>query len=649
MALFADRAHRADPNFSLDGDSVPLAGRLVARLDGMPLAIELAAARVEALGLAQLLDRLEDRFPLLTSTDRSAAPRHRSLAATVEWSYQLLDEREQRTFRRVAAFPGPFTLAAAAGGGRPGYEPALLHLVNCSLLTPPRTGPDGRTRYVMLETLRAFGRDQLSAAGEVQETRVALAQQAVAIAEQAAAQRAISPGELAGGRWLDAEDATLRQVLGWAVQHDKATALRLAMALTPWWIVRGRGAEGYASLSGAAVAAEPGGRTWGSAQYHLGQAAVSIGDLTAGLRHFTAAAGGLAEAGPSAELALALCGRADVLILVLGRGQEGTQDARRALAMAGDIGDPASQALALVTMSQAAYFAGDFDAAVQCARQARRIDPARIPGELARECSLRLSVALIEAGNLAAARDSCSAAIALAQAAGDLSAAAFGLLLRARLHSRSGELADAWASLGEALRAAARIQDRRRQRMCLALGGELCAVSGRWAAAVTVWTAYLSIMRDSELVETARNVARREELLRRAGQALGAQRLAGADERGAMMTLDTAAEFLLLLAEPGPPAALGVRPAAGLRRAQPPGARAGHAGRPGTDGRADRTAAVHQHQHRPLTSGPDPGQDQLPAAGRPHQAGVAERAGVDRRYAATVEALPLTCKAGSSS
>ena len=103
--------------------------RLVARLDGMPLAIELAAARVESLGLAQLLDRLDDRFALLTGGDRMAAPRQRSLAATVEWSYQLLSEDEQQVFRRLAVFPGPFTLEAAetvagadrrAGGAAPG-------------------------------------------------------------------------------------------------------------------------------------------------------------------------------------------------------------------------------------------------------------------------------------------------------------------------------------------------------------------------------------------------------------------------------------------------------------------------------------------------------------------------------------------------
>ena len=86
---------------------------LVRRLDGMPLAIELAAARVEALGVRQLLDRLDHRFALLTAGDRLAPSRHRSLAATVEWSYRLLEEDEQRVFRAVSVFPGPFTLDAA--------------------------------------------------------------------------------------------------------------------------------------------------------------------------------------------------------------------------------------------------------------------------------------------------------------------------------------------------------------------------------------------------------------------------------------------------------------------------------------------------------------------------------------------------------
>jgi predicted ATPase len=113
VALFADRARRADTRFALDDQTGPLVARLVRRLDGMPLAIELAAARVEALGVAQLLDRLDDRFVLLTAGDRLATARQRSLAATVAWSYQLLDDQERRVFRALSVFPGPFTLDAA--------------------------------------------------------------------------------------------------------------------------------------------------------------------------------------------------------------------------------------------------------------------------------------------------------------------------------------------------------------------------------------------------------------------------------------------------------------------------------------------------------------------------------------------------------
>ena len=175
VALFADRARQVDARFALTGETGPAVARLVAALDGMPLAIELAAARVEALGAVQLADRLDDRFGLLAGGDRLAPGRHRSLAAAVEWSYRLLGEEERRIFRAISVFPGPFTLEAAEAVAGPGAGAAVLRLVDCSLLVPPREGPDGRWRYSMLETLRAYGAGLLAGSGEQDAAEIGLA------------------------------------------------------------------------------------------------------------------------------------------------------------------------------------------------------------------------------------------------------------------------------------------------------------------------------------------------------------------------------------------------------------------------------------------------------------------------------------------
>src|SRR5215472_5079271 len=166
VALFADRARRVCPGFALDEETAATVARLVARLDGMPLAIELAAARVDVLGVAQLLDRIDDRFGLLAEGDRLAEGRHQSLAAAVQWSYQLLDDSDRRVFRAVSAFPGPFTLEGAEAVAGAGAKRAVLRLVDCSLVTPPRVEPAGWSRSLLLETLRAYGAALLDAAGE---------------------------------------------------------------------------------------------------------------------------------------------------------------------------------------------------------------------------------------------------------------------------------------------------------------------------------------------------------------------------------------------------------------------------------------------------------------------------------------------------
>ena len=169
---------------------------------------------MEALARPEPPDRLDDRFALLAAGDRLAAGRHRSLTAAVEWDQLLLDESERGVFRALSVFPAGFTLEGAqavAGGGRGAL--AVLHMVDCSLLVPPRPGPDGRFRYAMLETLRVYGAGLLDEAGEQEQAEVALAGFAARVAEEAAAGMQTSTGEPEAVRWLEAEDATVRQVL----------------------------------------------------------------------------------------------------------------------------------------------------------------------------------------------------------------------------------------------------------------------------------------------------------------------------------------------------------------------------------------------------------------------------------------------------
>ena len=166
VTLFTDRARAADAGFALTDQNRADVARLVGLLDGMPLAIELAAARVEALGVSQLARLLEERLGLLGGGNRLAAGRHRSLAAAAQWSYELLAGDEQRVFRQLSVFPAPFTLEAAEAVAGKGAAQGVLRLVECSLLVPPRPGPDGRSRYAMLETLHDYGAGLLAGGGE---------------------------------------------------------------------------------------------------------------------------------------------------------------------------------------------------------------------------------------------------------------------------------------------------------------------------------------------------------------------------------------------------------------------------------------------------------------------------------------------------
>ncbi len=423
----------------------------------------------------------------------------------------------------------------------------------------------------MLETLRAFGQDRLTEAGEQDEVAAALARYALTVAEQAAAGLETSTGELAAARWLDAEDAAVHQALAWALDHDPGTALRLALALAPWWGLRQRWGAGAADLLGAAAShGVPGEGTWCAAQAWLGRASNMTGDVARSIGYYTVACEALAPGAPSPALADALTGRAGSL-LILGRIAEGAEDARRALALAREIGYLAGQAGALARLYGAAHYSGDLRGALEWAQQACQVDPAKIPGTLARDCRYCLSNALIEMGELAAARCSCAEELTAAREAGDAHNEASRLSLLGELEWRAGNLTESWAYLAQVLPRASRIGAWVMLADCLHLCALLCAAASRWADAVTLWAAFAARLAKDGSIDPPQSIQQREEPLRQAARALDPAELRAAQERGAAMTLATAAEFAALLITRAGPQSAAMGPARSAAAPAAPG------------------------------------------------------------------------------
>ncbi|HEX5849945.1 MAG TPA: hypothetical protein VFY59_12185, partial [Rubrobacter sp.] len=246
--LFIQRAQAARPDFSLDAREAPVVAEICLRLDGLPLAIELAAARVKLLPPEALLARLEKRLPFLAGGPRDLPARQRTLGDTIRWSYDLLDEDEQRLFRRLSVFDGGCILPAiesvcGPGGGGPGVLDDVTSLIDNNLLRRVEDEA-GMVRLAMLETIREYALDRLRECGEEHAVRRVHASYFLALAEEANPH--LTTAEQM--RWLDlleTEHNNLRAALRWSLQNeDVETTLRLAGALWRFWYVRGHLGEG---------------------------------------------------------------------------------------------------------------------------------------------------------------------------------------------------------------------------------------------------------------------------------------------------------------------------------------------------------------------------------------------------------------------
>jgi predicted ATPase/class 3 adenylate cyclase/DNA-binding CsgD family transcriptional regulator len=249
IELFTDRARHARPDFTLTDDTAATVGEICARLDGVPLAIELAAARVRALSPAEILDSLHDRFRLLTGGARTAVRRQQTLRASVDWSHALLTEPERVLFRRLAVFLGGFDLDAAqavAGSGdvqRFQVLDMLTLLVDKSLVVADNTGD--RTRYRLLETVRQYALEKLGESGEADAVRACHRDHYTSMAALLDAPAGSDYEQRVEQASIEIDN--LRAAFGWSRENsDIELALALSSSLQPLWMSRGRGREGLA-------------------------------------------------------------------------------------------------------------------------------------------------------------------------------------------------------------------------------------------------------------------------------------------------------------------------------------------------------------------------------------------------------------------
>ncbi|HEX3711538.1 MAG TPA: BTAD domain-containing putative transcriptional regulator [Trebonia sp.] len=252
VRLFAVRAAASGPGFRLDDGNAAAVAELCRRLDGIPLAIELAATRVRSLGVHELLARLDDRFRLLANGQRDAPPRQRTLWAVIDWSWELLTEPERALLRRLAVAAGGCDLTAAEALGAEGDLDVLSllgRLIDRSLVTVT-DGPDG-PRYRLLESVAAYGLRRLRESGDYAAVCRRHRHHYRDLAERAAP-RLRGSDQRSWLRRLDADSANLRGALDSAAEGgDAATALRIAVALAWYWLLRGRLTEARRALDEA--------------------------------------------------------------------------------------------------------------------------------------------------------------------------------------------------------------------------------------------------------------------------------------------------------------------------------------------------------------------------------------------------------------
>ncbi len=405
VALFVDRARASHAAFALTGENAAHVAEIARRLDGIPLAIELAAARAKVLSPQQLVQRLDERFRVLTGGDRSALPRHQTMRALIDWSYDLLSERERAVFRALSVFAGGATLENAAevcgGGDELETLDVLASLVDKSLVV---ADPAGDCRYRMLESTRQYAREKLVEHGELETTALAHARAFLALADRLERIYNRTPD----AQWfalVEPELENWRAALDWTLgtRGDVLLGQRLAAALGRHFAFL-LAAEGRRWILAAQASADDSTPPAVVAQLELAEAQI---DAVLGLQEASYAAAlralgryeNLADAAGVAH-ARRHAGRG---LIFLGRVEEGEALLRQAHAAFETLGDRILAAAALENLGIARNVLGDFDGARRLHGDALAIFKANGADRLAAALANNLAEAEFHAGEAEAA------------------------------------------------------------------------------------------------------------------------------------------------------------------------------------------------------------------------------------------------------
>jgi predicted ATPase len=437
VALFVERATAIKPDFAVTESNASAIAEICRRLDGLPLAIELAAARVRLLDPSSMLARLDRRLALLTSGPRDLPERQRTLRAAIAWSHELLTDEQKQLFRRLAVFSGGFSLAAAeaifshSGGPSSVVLELLASLVSRNLVRTEHAAATGE-RFGMLETLREYAIEQLEISGELEDVKDRHLTHVVAFAE-AAARELQGPDQATWFDRLEGENDNLRVALEWTYALGTsplrlALGVRLARAQGFYWIVRGRGRENLPRV-------------------------LRLVALTA-------------EGSP--ERAWAQTVVAQILGPMLGNNAQALPIAEEALATMRALGDPLGTAVALVRCGQATGGSGDFARAAGYFAQAidlyRGLDAGYGP-EL--PTAIMAADAIRGLGDHRRAEALYAEAIAEARERGDGHGVAHALREVARLRRMQGNPSEAFILLRESAEVIVPLNDIRCAYSCL--------------------------------------------------------------------------------------------------------------------------------------------------------------------------------------